>query len=135
MRGADGGPWRRICAVPALWTGLFYDTAALDAAWDLVKTWTAEERQELRDGVPKLGLRTPFRKHTVRELAGEVLEISAQGLRARNRLSPSGENEGHFLDSLRETVASGQTPAEELLALYHGKWGRKVEPVFEELAY
>ena len=135
MRGADGGPWWKLCALPALWVGLLYDQSALDAAWDLVKTWTAQERQELRDGVPKLGLRTPFRKHTVRELAGEVLEISAQGLRARNRLSPSGENEGHFLDSLRETVASGQTPAEELLALYHGKWGRKVEPVFEELAY
>ena len=135
MRGADGGPWWKLCALPALWVGLLYDQPALDAAWDLVKTWTAEERQELRNGVPKLGLRTPFRNRTVREIAGEVLEISAQGLRARNRLSPSGENEGHFLDSLRETVASGQTPAEELLALYHGKWGRKVEPVFEELAY
>ena len=57
MRGADGGRWHRICALPAFWVGLLYDDAALDAAWDLVKPWTADERQELRNGVPEMGTR------------------------------------------------------------------------------
>ncbi len=135
MRGADGGPWWRLCALPALWTGLMYDNASLDAAWDLVKSWTAAERQEMRDVVPRLALKTPFRNGTVREIAAEVLAISAAGLKARNRLSAAGETEGHFLDSLRVIVESGETPAENLLRDYHTRWGRSVDPVFEELAY
>src|SRR5437868_180710 len=59
MRGADGGPWNKICALPALWVGLLYEQGALDAAWDEVKPWTIEERQRLRDDVPKLGLAAP----------------------------------------------------------------------------
>ncbi|MGB3846785.1 MAG: glutamate--cysteine ligase, partial [Sphingopyxis sp.] len=55
MRGADGGPWNRICALPALWVGLLYDQGALDAAWDLVKGWSIDEQQALRDAVPSEG--------------------------------------------------------------------------------
>src|SRR3546814_9009664 len=61
MRGADGGPWHRLCALPALWVGLLYDDTALDAAWDLCKGWSAEELARLRDGVRRHALKTPFR--------------------------------------------------------------------------
>ena len=135
MRGADGGPWWRLCALPAFWTGLLYDTPALDAAWDLVKGWSIEEISALRDAVPKTALKTPFRKGTVREVADQVLKIAALGLTNRNRLSPSGEDEGHFLDSLRRIVATNETAAEELLALYHGRWQGSVDPAFKEFAY
>src|SRR3546814_6341527 len=97
MRGADGGPWARICALPALWVGLLYDQSALDAAWDEVKHWTLEERQQLRDAVPKLGLKalTP-RGETLRELGQRVLAIAESGLQARAHLNAAGDNESGF---------------------------------------
>lgn len=135
MRGADGGRWRRICALPALWVGLLYDQTALDAAWDLVKDWSAEERQALRDQVPREALSTPFRRGTVRDVAREALAIAEAGLKARNRVNTKGEDETVYLEFLLDTVASGRTPADELLARYEGPWNRQIDPVFEEYAF
>lgn len=136
MRGADGGRWGRICALPALWVGLLYDAGALDAAWDLCKDWTIEERERLRHDVPRLALEAAVPGGgTVRELAGRVLEIAAAGLTARARLNAAGDNEGGFLDPLRDVVASGVTPADRLLHRYHGEWGGDVSRVYEELSF
>lgn len=135
MRGADGGPWRRLCALPALWVGLLYDSEALDAAWDLVKGWTAEERAHLRAEVPRHALRTTFRDRTVREVALEVLAIARGGLARRARNDNWGDDETHFLDTLTAIAESGETPADELLAKFHGPWGGSVDPVFREYAY
>ena len=131
VRGADGGTWRRICGLPALWSGIFYDQTSLDAAWDLVKDWTAEERETLRASVPKLAFRTPFRNTTVLELAQRMLEIASHGLRARAMLDSSGSSEDGFLQPLTEIVQRGQTRAEELLALYHGEWGGDLRRLFK----
>jgi glutamate--cysteine ligase len=131
VRGADGGTWRRICGLPALWSGIFYDQTSLDAAWDLVKDWTAEERETLRASVPKLAFRTPFRNTTVLELARRMLEIASHGLRARAMLDSSGSSEDGFLQPLTEIVQRGQTRAEELLALYQGEWGGDLSRLFE----
>ncbi|MEP4191773.1 MAG: glutamate--cysteine ligase, partial [Sneathiella sp.] len=136
MRGADGGPWRRLCALPAFWVGLLYDEAALEAAWDLVKNWTAEERQALREGVITQAMNTPTPDgRTVRDLAKDVLEISSAGLKARKRLDSFGEDETHFLNALKTIVETGVTPAEELLALYNGEWKGSVDPVYRDFAY
>jgi glutamate--cysteine ligase len=135
MRGADGGPWNRLCALPAFWVGLLYDDAALDAAWDLVKDFTLEERHALRDGVPKHALKLPFRRSTVRELAIEALKIAGHGLKRRARLNGTGADEAVFLEPLVEFALANQTPAERKLALYHGEWGGSVDPVFREFAY
>jgi len=135
MRGADGGPWSRLCALPALWVGLLYDKNALQAAWDLCSDWTAEERLKLRDDVPKYGLHTPLRGRPLSHYAAEMLGIAQAGLKARHRLSPAGEDETHFLEPLVRIVESGETPAEALLKLYHGRWNRSVDPAFTELAY
>ena len=135
MRGADGGPWRRLCALPALWVGLLYDTVALDAAWDLVKDWTAEERAGLRAGVPRHALRTPFRNGTVQDVAREVLAIARDGLARRARNDNWGDDETHFLDTLFAIAESGQTPADELLERFHGEWAGSVDPVFRDYAY
>ncbi len=136
MRGADGGPWRRLCALPAFWVGLLYDDAALNSAWDLVKNWTAEERQTLREGVisQAMNTKTPDGR-TVRDLATDILEISSAGLAARKKLDSFGEDETHFLNALKTTVEMGVTPAEEMLALYNGKWEQNVDPVFKDYAY
>lgn len=136
MRGADGGPWNRICALPALWVGLLYDQGALDAAWDLVKDWSIDARQSLRDGVPKLGLNAPIAGGgTLRDIAGQVLEIAGAGLSARARFNRAGDNETGFLDPLREIVRSGKVPAEVLLDKYHGIWGGDVSKVYDESSF
>ncbi|MCR6663961.1 MAG: glutamate--cysteine ligase [Luteimonas sp.] len=135
MRGADGGPWNRLCALPAFWTGLLYDDAALDAAWDLVKGFTLEQRNLMRDEVPRLALGAPAPGGTLRELAREALKISVAGLRRRARLNSKGVDETGFLDALVEIVESGQTPAERKLELFHGEWNGDIDRVFREFAY
>ncbi|MBY9062974.1 glutamate--cysteine ligase [Sphingomonas yunnanensis] len=136
MRGADGGPWNRICALPALWVGLLYDQGALDAAWDLVKDWTIDERQTLRDSVPRLGLAAPLPGGgTLRDIAGAALDIATLGLRARGRTNAAGDDETGFLEPLREIVRSGKVPAEQLLERYHGAWGGDVSKVYAEASF
>lgn len=131
MRGADGGPWNRICALPAFWVGLLYDQGALDAAWDLVKDWDMEGREILRASVPKLGLDAPLPGGgTLRDIAGRVLDIARSGLAARGRLNAAGDNETGYLLPLDEIVASGKTPAERLLDLYHSAWGGDLSKVY-----
>ncbi|MFN4142214.1 glutamate--cysteine ligase [Aestuariivirga sp.] len=135
MRGADSGPWRRLCALPAFWVGILYHQPSLDAAWELVKAWSAEERQKLRDDVPKQALKATIRGRTVQEIAREVLEHSRQGLETRGRQGCKGRTEAAFLDPLDEIAATGKTAAENLLALYHGSWNGDISRVFRDFAY
>ena len=132
MRGADGGPWSRICALPALWVGLLYDESALDAAWNLVKDWSMEERETLRNAVPKLALDAPIPGGgTLRDLAKDALAVARAGLTSRGRLNASGDNETGFLETLDEIVATGKVPAQRLLDKYHGEWNGDVSRVYK----
>lgn len=135
MRGADGGRWRRICALPAFWTGLFYDQSALDAAWDVCKGWTAEERQGLRNDVPRHALKARFRRHSLQDIAREVMAISTSGLKARAVLNAKGEDERTFLEPIQQIVDSGRTVAEELLEAYDKSWGKNIDHVFKDYAF
>ena len=135
MRGADGGPWAWLCALPAFWVGLLYHQPALDAAWDIAKDWTLDERIRLRADVPRLGLQAKVRGRTVREIALQLVALAGDGLAARGRLNASGDNETGFLAPLREVAESGVTPAERKLAQFHGPWQESVDPVFTECAY
>ncbi|QDH68909.1 glutamate--cysteine ligase [Marilutibacter alkalisoli] len=135
MRGADSGPWNRICALPAFWVGLLYDATALDAGWDLVKDFTLAELHALRDGVPKHALKLPFRNGTVLDLARRALEISAYGLKRRANVNASGADETVYLEPLMEFAEAGITPAERKLELFHGAWNGSIDPVFREFAY
>ncbi|MET0587666.1 MAG: glutamate--cysteine ligase [Novosphingobium sp.] len=133
MRGADGGPWSRICALPALWVGLLYDQTALDAAWDLVKGWDMESREALRNAVPKLALDAPLPGGgKLKDIAAEVLAIAHSGLASRGRLNKVGDNETGYLAPLDEIVASGVVPAQRLLDKFHGEWGGDITRVYEE---
>jgi glutamate--cysteine ligase len=136
MRGADGGRWSRICGLPALWVGLLYDSHALDAAWDLVKHWSIEGREKFRHDVPRLALDTVTPDdESMRDFAGRVLDIAADGLTRRARLNSAGDNEGGFLDPLRDVVTTGMTPADRLLAKYKTEWDGDVSHIYEEFSF
>jgi glutamate--cysteine ligase len=134
MRGADGGPWRRLCALSALWVGVFYDQEALDGAADLVADWTEAEREAMRNDTPRLGLATPFRGGTVRDLAFKMLDLAHGGLHRRARRDSAGEDETHFLDTLFSIAGAG-SPASEMLRDYETRWGGNIERVYDEYSY
>jgi glutamate--cysteine ligase len=135
MRGADVGRSSRICSLSAFWVGLLYDQASLDGAWDLVKDWTAEERETLRRDVPKLGLSARIRNRSLREVAKDVLDLSRNGLATRGRENGLGDDETIYLTTLEQLVDGGKTNAEDLLTRWRGPWARSVEPAFMEEAY
>lgn len=135
MRGADGGPWRRLCALPALWVGLLYDSTALDAAWDLVSSWTHSDVVEMGAAAASKGLKGDFRGMTLQNVAAEVLDIARDGLSRRARLDRGGQDETGFLTTLDGLVRSGKTPAESLLESYGGDWDQSVDPLFRDQAY
>jgi glutamate--cysteine ligase len=139
MRGADGGPWSRLCALPAFWTGLLYDDDVLEAAWDIVKDWTAAERQALRDTVSVQGLSAPFRHTTLHTIAAEVLTLAKAGLDRRNRHDKGCDGrvgtEAIYLEPLERAIETGETLAHEMLAKYRGAWGGNIDQVFADYAY
>ncbi len=137
MRGADGGPWRRLCALPAFWVGLTYDQTALDAAWDMVKDWDAETRDELRVAASIDGLHAKVRGLSMHELAREAVNIAEAGLKARACPGAGGmvPDETHFLNALKESVDSGQVPADELLERYHGDWNGDLSRIYADYSY
>ena len=136
MRGADGGRWDRICALPAFWVGLLYDSVALDAAWQLVKHWTPEDHARLRAEVPRLALQAASPNGgTLQDLAKSVLAVADGGLARRARLNGSGDTEQGFLGPLHEMAATGVTNADKMLAAFHGRWGGDVSKVYAEESY
>jgi glutamate--cysteine ligase len=135
MRGADTGPWRGLCALPALWTGLLYDDAALDGAWELVKSWTAEDRQRLREAVPREALQARVCGRSVQEVARDVLALARRGLETRGFVSCKSQSEARFLDVLDDIAQSGRTRAEDLLKLHETAWQGDVTRVFRDFAY
>ncbi|MGY9052059.1 MAG: glutamate--cysteine ligase [Rhodobacterales bacterium] len=137
MRGADGGPWRRICALPAFWVGLMYDTSTLDAAWDLCKNWNLEIREEMRIKASVDGLQATIGDIKMIDLVSEVLKLSQAGLTERARSGAGGiiPNEAHFLNALQESVDTGMTPADELLEKYHGEWDGDIKQIYSDFSY
>ncbi len=137
MRGADGGPWRKICALPALWVGMMYDQNALDAAWDVCKGWTAEQRDQLRFDVAKDGLQARINGREVLDVAKDLLAISESGLKARAKPGAGGliPDETHFLNALQEIVDRGYSPAKKLERLYKCEWAGDIKRVYQEYSY
>jgi len=135
MRGADGGPWRRLCALPAFWVGLLYDAAALDGAWEIAKDWTAEDHDRMRAEVPRLGLKAMAGKRTVRDVAIDLLALARAGLDRRYRLNARGRTEAIFLDDIDEIAQSGTTPAEAILAEFNGRTGGNMAALYRDHSY
>jgi glutamate--cysteine ligase len=134
MRGADAGPRPFLAALPAFFTGLLYEPSSLDAAFDLVKGWSAVARESLRNDVPRLGLAATIDGLGLREVAAEVLHIARAGLAKRNRRDGRGFNETIFLAPLDAVLADG-AEAERLIKKFKTKWAGSIAPCFEECAY
>lgn len=135
MRGADGGPWGHLCALPAFWVGLMYDEQALKDAEAYISNWSVADITELRGEVPKTALKTQFQGGNLQDIALDILEIARDGLRRRARLDSSGNDETSFLAPLHEIAKSGRSPAEDLLIAFDTEWQGNVDPVFEHLSY
>ncbi|MEM9636337.1 MAG: glutamate--cysteine ligase [Pseudomonadota bacterium] len=137
MRGADGGPWRRLCALPAFWVGLMYDQTALDAAWDLVKDWDMGTRDLMRVAASVDGLQAEVHGIRMHDVAREAIAISQSGLAARARAGAGGlvPDETHFLNALHESIETGKVPADELLERYHGDWQGNLSRIYGEYSY
>jgi glutamate--cysteine ligase len=134
MRGADAGSFAEIVALPALWTGLLYDREALDGASALIRDWTVDEMQALRDAVPRLGLEAPFRGGKVLDVARTMVQLAEGGLKRRARLNRQGEDERKALAPLIETIEQGRSPSDRLLGAYHGAWQGDIDQLFETQA-
>jgi glutamate--cysteine ligase len=135
MRGADGGPWNRICALPAFWVGLMYDNNSLDAAWDICKNWNLDTREEMRLKVSVDGLNARVGNIEMIDLASNILSVSNAGLISRSKLGGGGYNETHFLSALQESIETGKTPADELLDKYNGDWNGNLNKIYSEFSY
>ena len=137
MRGADGGPWRRLCALPAFWVGLMYDQTALDGAWDLVKGWDAETREALRVAASEQALDAKVGKINMHDLGREVVALSEAGLKARALPGAGGlvPDETHFLNALNESLETGKVPADELMDHYNGDWNGDLSRIYSEFSY
>jgi glutamate--cysteine ligase len=135
MRGADVGPAARICALSALMVGLYYDSGALDAAYDLIRNWSAAERQKLRDDVPRLALAATIAGRSLTEIGREVLAIARLGLTRRARLNESGRNEAIYLDPLDAFIETGRVAAQDWIARFQNEWRGAVDPVFTQACY
>ncbi|MBD3819238.1 MAG: glutamate--cysteine ligase [Brevundimonas diminuta] len=135
MRGADGGPWSRICALPALWAGILYDAPSLAAAWDLCKDWEIADHERLRRDVTRLGLKAEVNGRSVRDIAVDMVNIAKQGLKNRARFSGGMVDERGYITELEDIADSGVTSADRLLELYNGEWGGDVSRVYRDCAY
>jgi glutamate--cysteine ligase len=137
MRGADGGPWNQICALPAFWVGILYDQDSLDDAWNLCKNWTADEREALRLAAAKDGLSGQVNNISIKNVVNKILTISSRGLKARNKLSNSliQQDESHFLDVLKQRAKTEITPADALLSNFNQVWNKDLRKIFEKLSY
>ena len=137
MRGADGGPWRRLCALPAFWVGICYNQSSLDAAWDLAKRWDMETRESWRIAASVDGLDAIVNGQKMIDIAKEVVSIAQSGLKARAKAGAQGllQDESHFLNALSDSLDIGKTPADELLDLYYGEWDKDLNRIFENFCY
>ena len=134
MRGADAGRADMMVAQSAFWVGLLYDEAALSAAEALLSGAGWEDAVTLRDAVPRAGLAAPWRGGTLLDLARDAVAIAGDGLRARARRNPAGEDESGYLAPLEAIAAGAPTQAEQWLARYDQAWQGDVRQIFAEAA-
>ena len=135
VRSVDSQPPELMPALSALIKGAFYDTDCLQAAWDLVKGWSWDERNEVYLDSHVNALATRFRRHTLLDLAKDFLEIAAEGLRRQNVVNDLGEDESIYLEPLKNLLSQGKCPADVILEKWQGELHRDIKKLIEFTAY
>ena len=136
MRGADGGPWNIICALPALWVGLLYDSQSQSDALSLAKPlMDANILEEGRVSAATFALNGKIGNVSIDKLASDMLDISRNGLKRRNKIDARGLDESQFLDPLFYILDNKQTGAEKLLQKYNGSWNKNIDKIFIENSF
>lgn len=134
VRGSDAVPPGLICALPALWKGLFYDADACAAAFELAARWSQEEREAAMESVSRAGLAAQVGGRPVLELARELVEIAGEGLRRIAEASRQPD-ERRFLEPIRAQLALGKSPGEVVLERWEGEWNRSLQRLIEYARY
>ena len=132
MRGADMGDEASVTALSAFWTGLLYDETSLEAAYEMIKPWTSEQRDAMRRDVPRLGLMTPHDRSNLYDIAAQAVGIAEAGLVRRDRRNEQGKDETIYLAPLEETIRLAKSPADRWLEKFHGEWDGDLTRIFTE---
>ena len=135
MRGADAGGVEQICSLSAFWTGLLYDNNSLNKAEKLFNDINVSELAEVRNLVPKEGLNCVVGKYNVYNLASEVIELSFQGLKSRNKLDIEGNDETKYLRPIIEIMKDKENSADKLIRKYNSEWNKDIMKIYEECVF
>ncbi len=135
VRSADSQPPELMPALPAVIKGAFYDADCLQAAWDLVKGWTWDERMEVYLDSHQNALATRFRRHSLLDLAKEMLDIAWEGLRRQNAVNDLGDDETIYLNPLKTLLAHGKCPADRLIEKWEGELHHDIKKLIAYSAY
>jgi glutamate--cysteine ligase len=135
IRSADSQPPEMMLALPALLKGILYESDSLQGAWDLVRAWTWAERVEVYKGAHREGLHARIRRIALAELARELVEIGASGLRRQAQQNANGEDERIYLHRLEELVRHGKSLGRSLAEVWDGPWNHDVSRLIAHTTY
>jgi glutamate--cysteine ligase len=135
VRTADSQPPALMLAMPALFKGVLYDDDCLDAAWDLVKRWSFEDRVALTGEAYRLGLAARAGRIRFADLALELLRIAMEGLVRQRALNDRGEDETIYLMRLLDLVRSGHSPGSLTVERWKGRWNGDLKRLIEGCSY
>jgi glutamate--cysteine ligase len=135
FRGADSGPWRSLCALPALWVGLLYDSDALNEAESLAESWSLEMYKKAYKEVPINGLELIVNKRSINDYARDLIAISKRGLKKRSMLDAAGNDESGYLNQLEEITRSGKNQAKKMLSIWNNGSDQDLKNIYDQYSY
>ena len=131
VRGADGGPWSRVCALPAFWTGILYDEEILNIIWDITRHWKFSDIENFYNDVRTNGLNSKNPDgQTLNKFIEKILKYSKMGLSKRD-IFKGNDNESIFLNPLIEILKAGESPAKYWEYQYFNHWSKNIDMIYE----
>ncbi|MBI2360194.1 MAG: glutamate--cysteine ligase [Deltaproteobacteria bacterium] len=135
IRSADSQPPELMLAMPALIKGVLYDSDCLQAAWDLVKGWSWDERMELYHDSHRHALAARIRRFSLADLAKELIQIAWEGLRRQAALNENLEDETIYLRPLKDLLSQGKCPADIVVEKWEGELEQDIRKLIDYSAY
>ncbi|HYB98333.1 MAG TPA: glutamate-cysteine ligase family protein [Candidatus Limnocylindrales bacterium] len=135
VRSADSQSVDLMLGTPALMKGILYDADCLAAAWDVVKAWPANEISEIQDQAARKGLAGRAGRHSLGDIALEVLAIAEEGLARQHKRNSAGRDERLYLEKLSDEVRGRRNPATRIIEQWEGPWNGDVDRLIDYAAY